>query len=293
MATFGNMKYLWDWFQYWSGTTNQYRLGIARIEDGIFRTDCNGIIKMFGYARNNPAAVPGKYDPCPNYREGLVLDEWIGAWYDKASRKGNIDTIPTSGFCLVYIDNTQKHPGRWNHVGLYNAATRETFEMCTVGIRKMPLDITYWNKWSDLYWCPNVTESAEDVVSKPSTPVVDAGAPYRVRRSWADAKSQLNSYDIKANMVRCVDANHGYFGYDKNGTQVYPAVISVPPVATFTPYMVRIASKNIYIRKGAGYTSGTVRVIAPGSYTIVDVQNGFGKLKSGAGWIPLSGTTRV
>ena len=164
MATFGNMADLWNWYQYWATRPNKYQSGIARMVNGVFSTDCNGIIKMYGYTHNNPSLVPTPTQNCPNYREGIVIDEWIGAWYDKATNKGLINTIPKTGYSIVYIDKTAKYPDAWNHVGIYNASTNETFEMCALGIRKVPLDATYWNKWSNLYWCPDLSAQNVDVI---------------------------------------------------------------------------------------------------------------------------------
>ena len=63
--------------------------------------------------------------------------------------------------------------------------------------------------------------------------------------------------------------------------------------AAFTPYIVRVTADALNIRKwpGTGYAiTGVIR--DKGSYTIVDEDNGWGKLKSGAGWISLKYTTK-
>lgn len=66
------------------------------------------------------------------------------------------------------------------------------------------------------------------------------------------------------------------------------------PVASFTPYLVKVTADVLNIRKGAGtnYTvTGSIR--NKGVYTIVEESNGWGKLKSGAGWISLAYTKKV
>lgn len=45
---------------------------------------------------------------------------------------------------------------------------------------------------------------------------------YRVRKTWADAKSQKGAYKILSNAKKCADANPGYSVFDSNGTLVYP-----------------------------------------------------------------------
>ena len=58
--------------------------------------------------------------------------------------------------------------------------------------------------------------------------------------------------------------------------------------APFKPYQVRVTVKNLNIRKGPGTKYGRVKYIVPGVYTITEEKDGWGKLKSGAGWISLA-----
>ena len=62
----------------------------------------------------------------------------------------------------------------------------------------------------------------------------------------------------------------------------------------FTPYKVKVTVSALNIRKGAGTGYAVVGCIKDkGTYTIVAEENGWGKLKSGAGWISLAYTKRV
>lgn len=62
----------------------------------------------------------------------------------------------------------------------------------------------------------------------------------------------------------------------------------------FKPYMVKVTASALNIRKGAGTSYPVVGCIGDkGIYTIVAEDNGWGKLKSGAGWISLAYTKRV
>lgn len=46
---------------------------------------------------------------------------------------------------------------------------------------------------------------------------------------------------------------------------------------------------SVYIYTGPGYEySMTGKTTGNGAFTIVEVENGWGKLKSGAGWVDLS-----
>ena len=46
---------------------------------------------------------------------------------------------------------------------------------------------------------------------------------YRVRKTWADSKSQKGAFSVLANAKKCADANKGYSVFDENGKKVYPA----------------------------------------------------------------------
>ena len=65
-------------------------------------------------------------------------------------------------------------------------------------------------------------------------------------------------------------------------------------VEEFKPYLVKVTASALNIRKGAGTSHPVVGCIGDkGIYTIVAEDNGWGKLKSGAGWISLAYTKRV
>ena len=58
------------------------------------------------------------------------------------------------------------------------------------------------------------------------------------------------------------------------------------------PYLVRV-SRRIDIKKSAAASSVTVRKCPVGIYTIVEERSGFGRLKSGAGWVKLSDVKKI
>lgn len=64
--------------------------------------------------------------------------------------------------------------------------------------------------------------------------------------------------------------------------------------ATSASYLVKVTADALNIRKGPGTNYGTNGSITnKGTYTIVETQGNWGKLKSGAGWICLDYTKRV
>lgn len=59
-------------------------------------------------------------------------------------------------------------------------------------------------------------------------------------------------------------------------------------------YLVKVTANALNVRKGPGTNYGINGTITnKGTYTIVEENNGFGKLKSGAGWISLAYTKKV
>ena len=126
---------------------------------------------------------------------------------------------------------------------------------------------------------------------------------YRVRKSWDDAKSQLGAYTVLANAKAMADKHTGYEVYDWNGKQVYPEVADDAAAGMTNadcPFMVKVSIPDLNIRKGAGTnTAKTGAYTGVGVFTILEVKDGkgadagWGKLKSGAGWISLDFCQRV
>ena len=198
-----------------------------------------------------------------------------------------------------------------------------------------------------------------------------ATVKYRIRKSWADTKSQIGAYaNLENAKEACDKAGEGYFVFDIAGKAVYPEakpvvstpsvsptttssfkkgdevklvegakyasgksipawlfksklyvrevkdngdiVVStlkigaitgtvsskslVPYVATpkFKAYKVKIDTDVLRVRDGAGTSYKINTTVKKGQvYTIVDEKNGWGQLKSKAGWISLEYTKKV
>ena len=118
---------------------------------------------------------------------------------------------------------------------------------------------------------------------------------YRVRKSWQNAASQKGAFHDLNNAKQCADANQGYIVYDPDGKAVYPDT----PAAS-VPYAVRVSINDLNIRKGPGTNyAKTGQHTGKGVFTIIAESagtgstKGWGKLKSGAGWISLDYATRI
>ena len=79
--------------------------------------------------------------------------------------------------------------------------------------------------------------------------------------------------------------------YDAGSMQEEEKKEEAEPVSK-VPYLVRVG-KRIDIKKSAAATSATVRKCPVGIYTIVEERSGYGRLKSGAGWVKLSDVKKI
>ena len=113
---------------------------------------------------------------------------------------------------------------------------------------------------------------------------------YRVRKAWSDSKSQKGAYKILSNAKKCADANPGYSVFDVNGVNIYTSKTTTAEV----PFLVKVSISDLNIRKGPGTDyAKTGQFTGRGVFTILEVKSGkgstagWGRLKSGAGWISL------
>lgn len=119
---------------------------------------------------------------------------------------------------------------------------------------------------------------------------------YRVRKTWKDVKSQKGAFNDLLNAKKCADKNKGYSVFDENGKAVYTSKVT----NSTSSFKVQISISDLNIRKGPGTNySTTGKFTGKGVFTIVETKQGtgsakgWGKLKSGAGWIALDYATRI
>ena len=116
---------------------------------------------------------------------------------------------------------------------------------------------------------------------------------YRIRKSWADAKSQIGAYSSLENAKKACKT--GYSVFDANGVNIYTSKTT----ASAVPFKIKVAISDLNIRKGPGTNYARTKYIPVGVYTIIEVQSGTGsdkgwrRLKSGAGWISLDFCKKV
>ena len=133
----------------------------------------------------------------------------------------------------------------------------------------------------------------------PDTPKDDKekATLYRVRKTWADSKTQKGAFKNLANAKKCADTNDGCFVFDEIGTVIYP---TKNKETSKIPFKFRVTIADLNIRRGPGTNYNTTGVFTGvGVFTIMEVKDGkgaakgWGRLKSGAGWISLDHGERV
>jgi uncharacterized protein YgiM (DUF1202 family) len=71
-------------------------------------------------------------------------------------------------------------------------------------------------------------------------------------------------------------------------SSIIPYNATEPANSSFAPYLAVVTADVLNVRAGAGtHYKITTQIEARGVYTIVDEKDGWGKLKSGAGWVSL------
>ena len=123
------------------------------------------------------------------------------------------------------------------------------------------------------------------VTTQPTTPT--EVVYYRVRKADNSVSSQIGAFTRIENAKLMVDANPGYYVF-LDGKIIYPVEEQK------TPFRVKVSIDDLNIRTGAGTNySKTCQYTGKGVFTIVETaagqgsDNGWGRLKSGAGWISL------
>lgn len=139
----------------------------------------------------------------------------------------------------------------------------------------------------------DIAAKVNDILNSSVKTETDTTKYYRVRKSWNDRNSQIGAYTNLDNAKKVCKT--GYSVYDWNGNEVYSNKPNNTNItSSCSTYKVKVTASALNYRKGPGVSYGINGTITDrGVYTIVEESNGWGKLKSGAGWINLKYTSRV
>lgn len=228
-----------------------------------------------------PIGVMVHSDAC---KAGLKADDWYSRW-NKPGIEACTHAFLDDEKCIEYLPTEVGNCHRGWHGGGSSNNTHIGFEMCEP---KDYADKVYFDK---IY--KNAVEYTALLLKKHGITVVNdttvlchcEGYKKGIATNHADVmhwfKYHNKTMDNFRNDVRAI----------LNGVTVTP---STPQQTTpTTSYTVKITADVLNVRKGAGIDYDVVTTVKKGEvYTIVSESNGWGKLKSGAGWISLAYTTK-
>lgn len=169
MSNYGNMSDLWNYLiEILENVPNEYKLGkFGQKTNGKCQYDCVCLIKSYPWCN-------GKAGAAPQYKANNIADDWLGNLYVYADKKSdNMSELPKEGIWLVYLNN--------EHIAVYNAATSTTIECCAGNTMKVvERDLHHydgskyqWNKWSNLYWCPQGETNTRSTIRKTNNTTPD------------------------------------------------------------------------------------------------------------------------
>ena len=108
---------------------------------------------------------------------------------------------------------------------------------------------------------------------------------YRVRKSWANAKSQIGAFSTLKYAKDMADKNKGYYVFDKDGKKVYTPASG----GSTSKNTVTVKGKNSYIRADARCDAKTLKTVKVGTKLTWLADDGWGWSKvsagSATGWI--------
>ena len=130
--------------------------------------------------------------------------------------------------------------------------------------------------------CDNATKDPSDKQVKAVVQLVKY-----IRKSCPNAKKVIRHFDVTGKSCparMCSDS----------AWNAFLSRIGEADVPTNSTYKVRVTADVLNVRKGPGVGYAVTTTVKSGEvYTIVDEKSGWGKLKSGAGWIKLSYTKKL
>ena len=157
-------------------------------------------------------------------------------------------------------------------------------------------------------WISMGTDYVEKVKIDSPTDSTDSSSSFTVKvicnelniRKEASFTSQVVGTVKKGDVYTIVEVSNGLgrlksgAGWISMGTD-YVEKVTTTSSSSLSGYQVKIVNCSVLnVRSGAGTSYPVVTTVKANEvYTIVDESNGFGKLKSGAGWISLSYTKKI
>ena len=242
----------WHCASGWNGSGNNTHIGVEMTEPSTIRYTGGA-----SFVDNNPAAT--KKFVLGTYKTAVELFAYLCKMYNLNPLGDGVIISHSEGYRRGIASGHADVEHIWNKYGLTMNQFRRDVKAAMNG-------------------------GAINTDTKPSG---STKTLYRVRKSWANSKSQIGAYSSLNNAKKA--CKEGYTVYDESGKAVYPKVES----GSKDTYKVRVSIDDLNIRTGAGTEyPATGKYTGKGVFTIVETKNGFGRLKSG-GWICLDYAIKI
>lgn len=195
-------------------------------------------------------------------------DKFIAA--EKLAAKFIASKLKEKGWSIDKVKKHQDFSGKYCPRRTLDMGWKRFIEMINAELNPVPTTVE-----------PSI--KANDVVA-----ILDGATYYTGSKipSWVKNKTWI---------VKSVKGDRVVIDKSADGTSSINSPINVKyllvrqPAVSFKPYLVRVNTDSLNIRKGPGTEYAVVGAIRDrGTYTIVDQSGTWGKLKSGAGWISLN-----
>lgn len=219
-----------DWISVASGTTPAEQYTRATVNGNMNDVRVHYYVDNTCAWQNLPHSLSGWHaaDGSGNGNRRTIAIECIMSSAYNATDKKSEDNCAKLAAALLKkynlgIDHLYTHThwlnvkdGKSGTVDYLNTA-RNSYKMCPLYI------LPHWSEFK---------KKVQGYMSSTTTPTPSATAAkqlYRVRKSWADAKSQIGAFSSLENAKKACKV--GYAVFDSSGKQVYPAKKSVDEVA--------------------------------------------------------------
>lgn len=173
--------------------------------------------------------------------------------------------------------------------GLLDLAKQCKMSICDINLQLTyltnELQNKYKNVWDGLFAAKSVAEASNLVLLQYERPADQSVSAQQRRASYGQNFYNKFAGSAVTTTFPIVATTQ------KTETQATPVQTTITAIE---PYQVKITTMMLNVRSGAGLTYPVKTSVKKNEvYTIVDERNGWGKLKSGAGWIDLKYTKRI
>lgn len=287
------------------------------------KNNCDVFESIHTNAFDNSGSAKGVSTHISIYRSDKAL-------YDKMGNAVTALMKTDTGITYYRGASTKLYPDKkdWDYYGVIRAAMNYSGKtavkhafICEHGFHDNPTECKWLNSSDNLkrlakvkaqvyadYF--NLVLKGQEPAPQPEQPttglkvgdIVNFAGGLHYSSSKASTGSKVSAGTAKITQI-AAGAKHPYhvISEDKKKSSVYgwvdtstvSKVVVTPPStpAAPQPYLVKVTADALNIRRGPGTQHAITGVIKDkGTYTIVDTQGTWGKLKSGAGWISLNFT---